>query len=107
MPGLRLVIHQRRQFPARPFARVAQIDVEGAGPGAVERRNLVVAPRRAGLEVVRYAPDLDRRLRQDAEVLWQVRLQRLDEAVAIIEDLLPALIGVGEQILRVLGERLS
>ena len=106
MSGLGLVIDQRRQLPARPFAGIAQIDVEGPGPRAIERRRLVIAAGGPGLRVGGDAADLHGGLRHDAEVLRQTRLQRFDQAVAVIEDLLPTRIGVRIKILRIPGERL-
>src|SRR5215472_8640200 len=96
MPGLGLVIDERRQLPAWPLAGVAQVDVEGSRARAIERRDLVVASRRAGFGIGRDTADLHRCLRQDSEGLWQVRLQCLDEPVAVIEYLLSAGIGVRE-----------
>src|SRR4029077_8144015 len=68
---LGLVIDQSRQLPARPLAGVPQVDIEGTGTRTIERRYLVVAPGRAGLDVGGHPSDLDRRLWQDPEVLRQ------------------------------------
>src|SRR6516162_8580343 len=106
MPRLGLVIHERRQLPARPLARVTQIDVEGPGTRAIERRDLVVAAGGAGFRIGGDAADLQRRLRQDAEVLRQVWLQSLDEPVAVIEYLLAPGFGVRKQGLRILRQLL-
>src|SRR4029077_7020321 len=106
MTWLGFVIHECRQLPARPFAGIAQIEVERPGARALERWYLVVTSGRTGFRVGRNATDLPRRLRQDAELLRQVRLRCLDEPVAVIEDLLAAGLGVRIEVLRIPGQRL-
>ena len=80
MAGHRLVIGEGRQGPFRPFGGVAQVDVISAGPRAVERRRLVIAARRAGLDRRRHAADLAGRARQPAEIVGQAAPDRRPSA---------------------------
>ncbi len=105
--GRRLVIGQGLQRPARPFGRVAQVDVVDAGPRAIQAAALGVSAGRARLDRHRHAPHLEIAARNARKHLGHPRPDRRHLGVDIGQQLFTARIGVSETEARVLAQTLQ
>ena len=94
MAGHRLVMGQGRQRPFRPGASVAQVDIIGARPRAIEAWPLRITAGRAELDRGRHPLDLHRRTRDRREHLRHAPAQPVHISGEIGEHLGPARVGV-------------
>src|SRR5215218_4084512 len=91
VPWLSLMEEQSRLTPGAPRRQVVGVEIEGARPRPV-RSPAVVAPARLELLAKRgIGPDRQRGLRHRREILRDLRIDRLLDAVIVAIDLLAAL----------------
>ena len=103
----RLVIGQGRQGPGWPFRRVLQIDPVDAGPRPIQAGRVVIAHRRAGLDLGRDALDLDLGLGQAAEGVGQTGLHVGHLGVQLGDQLGLAGVGVGVDVFGIVPQGLD
>ncbi len=100
MPRHALVIGQRRQRVFRPVADVLQIDEVDRRTAAIERGAVVIAVRRAILDLDRHRADFERLRRHIGKRLGQFRVHCLDAVVQPGDQLGPAFRGVRVKLVR-------
>ena len=101
------VVDDCRDDVARPFRAVLEVEIDEAGPRAVDRGRLGERRRSTGFGLLGHAPHLELVLRHPAEHLAQPRQDRRQPFVAEGDRLFLARIGIGEDLARQHVDRLA
>lgn len=104
VPGDRLVIGQRAHAKARDFRRVARVDGEDAGTGAVEGGWVVVGAGRGLFAEHGHALDLHPRLRSPIEGVTQAGVDLVDDGLEVGDDLRATFVAVRVELVRTPGD---
>ena len=80
-----LVVSDRLHFVLLPRRHVVKVHVVDARPAAVRRRLVVESDRRGRLAPFLDRTHFERRLRQQVEVLLDVRVDRIDVGLRLVE----------------------
>src|SRR6267154_3271553 len=106
MSGSALVIGECFHAPVRDLVQIPQIDEELGGPRAVVRRGQIVSPSRTLLRRGRYAHHTEFAGWNGSKIVRHPCVCLVEDLLVTRDDLLAALIRIGEQETRVLGQAL-